>query len=266
MIPPHDVRHLNTLRLGKEVWSFPCLDSTNTLALSLAHDSAHDGLVLLTQEQSSGRGQYGRTWTAPPGSSVLLSVLLFPPPLLRRPARLTAWAAVSVCETILEVSGLQATIKWPNDVLVHGRKVCGILIEQRNTGRGNSALAAAVGIGLNVRQPAEFFAHANLPAGGSLASLSRNTLETGFVADRLIQQLDRAYDRLVHGDATTLEALWKQRLGLVGKQVAVELADRQTEGRLLDVTWEGIVLEESGEIVQIVPELVRHMEEMKLDS
>ena len=87
-------------------------------------------------EQTAGRGQYGRVWTAPAGSSVLLSVLLFPPPALRRPTLLTAWAAVSVCETIQELANLSATIKWPNDVLINGRKVCGILIEQRTVANG----------------------------------------------------------------------------------------------------------------------------------
>ena len=85
-----------------------------------------------------------------------MSVLLFPPPELRRPALLTAWAAVSVCETILPGgTGHQATIKWPNDVLVAGRKVCGILIEQN---RGTVA-----GIGLNVNQTQEMFTPRPLP-------------------------------------------------------------------------------------------------------
>ena len=90
-------------------------------------DSA--GLALLANEQLAGRGQFGRSWQAPAGSSVLVSVVLFPPQPLCRPALLTAWAAVSVCNLIEEITGLKARIKWPNDVLVHGKKVCGILIE-----------------------------------------------------------------------------------------------------------------------------------------
>src|SRR5262245_19737123 len=141
-VPPHDVYHLRGRRLGCRVWSFPVVASTNTLALALADDVRNDGLVLLAQEQTTGRGQHGRTWAAPPGSSVLLSVLLFPPPSLRRTALLTAWAAVSVCETIGAAAGLEAAIKWPNDVLVQGRKVCGILIEQRHAGGGAPATVA----------------------------------------------------------------------------------------------------------------------------
>ena len=260
-IPPHDIGHFNTRRLGRRLWTFPCVDSTNALALSLSNDPANDGLVLLAEEQTSGRGQYGRTWTAPPGSSVLLSAVLLPPPLLRRPALLTAWAAVSVCETILEVAGLEATIKWPNDVLVEGRKVCGILIEQRNTGNADAPLAAAVGIGLNVRQAADVFVHANLPLAGSLASLSGKVLETRWVAEQLIRQLDNVYDRLLAGDMTTLEVFWKRRLGLVGTQVLVETAHQQHQGKLMDVGWDGVVLEGAAGLVRLVPESVRHIED-----
>src|SRR5262249_53884543 len=140
---------------------FDRLASTSELAARLALDAKNDGLVILAEEQTAGRGQHGRVWLSPPGTSVLASVLLFPPPELRRPAVLTAWPAVSVCETIPVLTGLQAQIKWPNDVLIRGKKVCGILIEQ---GKGT-----VVGIGLNVNQTAEHFEEAGLPLAGSLA-------------------------------------------------------------------------------------------------
>src|SRR5260370_36927374 len=98
LLTPHETRELPTRRLGGRMLVFPRLDSTNTLALSLAGDPSQHGLVLLAEEQLAGRGQYGRSWQAPPRSSVLMSLLLFPPPALRRPALLAAWAAVSVCD------------------------------------------------------------------------------------------------------------------------------------------------------------------------
>src|SRR5262249_41132465 len=109
-------------RVGRRVLVYDRIDSTNALALTLAGDPGSDGLVLVAREQTAGRGQQGRTWLSPAGSSVLLSAVLFPPPHLRRPALLTAWAAVSVCETVRETTGLVATIKWPNDVFLQGRK------------------------------------------------------------------------------------------------------------------------------------------------
>jgi BirA family biotin operon repressor/biotin-[acetyl-CoA-carboxylase] ligase len=251
--PPHDEWTLDTRHIGRRVLVYEQIDSTNNLAAGLAHDTGNDGVAVLAHEQTTGRGQHGRTWQAPAGSSVLLSVLLFPPPPLRRPALLTAWASVSVCETVLAVTGLQARIKWPNDVLVRGRKVCGILIEQ--------ARGTVAGIGLNVRQSAASFAAAGLPQAASLAVFCESVPDTAAVARRLIRQLDEEYDRLVQGDVATLEACWRWRLGLLGKQVTAECHDGTRQGRLVEVGWDGVCLEQAGgAVVRLVPETVRHLE------
>src|SRR5260370_6076431 len=100
---------------------FDSVESTNTIALGLADDPANHGTVILAREQTAGRGQYGRSWLAPADSSVLMSVLLFPPPALRRPVLLTAWAAVSVCDLCRQLTGLPVRIKWPNDVMIQDR-------------------------------------------------------------------------------------------------------------------------------------------------
>jgi BirA family transcriptional regulator, biotin operon repressor / biotin---[acetyl-CoA-carboxylase] ligase len=241
--------------IGRRVLVFDRLDSTNSKAASLPHDAANDGIVVLAREQTAGRGQHGRHWECPRDMGVLLSVLLFPPPALRRPAVLTAWAAVSVCEAILRVTGLQARIKWPNDVYVRGRKVCGILIEQ---GKGT-----AVGIGLNVNQSAESFATAGLALGGSLRVFTGQMGNCDEVAKLLIDQLDEEYERLNHGDLDTLEACWKWRFGLLGKQVVLECVDARYEGRLLDMGFDGLCLERVEEgIVVFRPEMVKHLVEV----
>lgn len=242
-------------RVGWKILDFDRIESTNTRAAELATDRANHGLVVRAQEQSAGRGQHGRTWQCPPGSGVLMSVLLFPPPSLRRPAILTAWAAVSVCETILQTTGLQAKIKWPNDVLIHGRKACGILIEQ---GAGT-----VVGIGLNVNQPAEAFEQPGLEHGTSLSLAAGKPLVAADVAKQLIRQLDEEYDRLCSGDLATLEACWEWRLGLLGRQVAIECAETVHQGRLLEVAWSGLELETSaGGVIRLQPEAVRHVRQI----
>lgn len=253
VIPPCDEWRLDTRRLGRRVQIFERLHSTNTHAASLADDRANDGLVILANEQSAGRGQHGRTWTCPSGAGILLSVLLFPPPALRRPVLLAAWAAVAVCETVRQTTGQQARIKWPNDVLVRGRKVCGILIEQSR--------ATVAGVGLNVNQSAESFAASNLPDAGSLALFSSSPLQTHDIARLLIHQLDEEYDRLCAGDLATLEARWKWHAGLLGKTVAVECHDTEHEGRLVDMTWDAVVLQQPNETRMIRPEAVRHIRE-----
>jgi BirA family transcriptional regulator, biotin operon repressor / biotin---[acetyl-CoA-carboxylase] ligase len=252
---------LPTKHLGQRTYIYDRLDSTNSLALSLGNDPTQHGLVLLTREQTAGRGQYGRTWQASPRSSVLMSVLLFPPAQLRRPGLLTAWAAVSVCETILKLANLQAKIKWPNDVLILGKKVCGILIEQRTTGHAESPLATVVGVGLNVAQSADMFEQAGLPLAASLSSLSGLSFVYEDVAKELIRELDDQYEILLDGDFNALEALWKWRLGLLGKFVEVEGVQQNSRGRLLDVTLAGLDLEVArGKVLRLMPEAIRHIE------
>jgi len=249
---PREIWILDTRRLGQRVLVFDQLDSTSTVAAGLAESRDNDGVAVLADEQSSGRGQHGRTWSCPSGSGVLLSVLLFPPPELRLPAILTAWAAVSVCETIRELTGLQARIKWPNDVLIRGRKVCGILIEQ---GQGTVA-----GIGLNVNQEAATFGAAGLTQAASLAVLTGEQRDCYAVARRLLHQLDEQYDTLCAGDLTTLEACWKWRLGLLGKPVIAECADGLHAGTLRDLTWDAVELAQADGTTECLrPEAVTHL-------
>src|SRR5262245_12166642 len=116
--------------IGRWVLRLDRVGSTNTEALRYADDLENEGLVIVAEEQTAGRGQPGRVWHAPHGSSILFSILLFPPLNVRRSVVLTAMASVAVCEAIFHHIQRQATIKWPNDVLLAGKKVCGILIEQ----------------------------------------------------------------------------------------------------------------------------------------
>jgi BirA family biotin operon repressor/biotin-[acetyl-CoA-carboxylase] ligase len=243
---------LDTQYLGRQVLLFDRVDSTNSRAAALAGDPTQDGLVILAEEQTIGRGQHGRSWDCPRGVGVLMSVLLFPPPSVRRPVILAAWAADAVCETIQASTGLQATIKWPNDVLIRDRKVCGILIEQS---RGT-----VVGIGLNLNQRADWFTAAGLPQGGSLALFANRSFDCQAMARLLIGQLDTGYACLCAGDFEPLQTRWRRRLGLLGKPVLVECPDALYRGRLRALAWEGLELEMAdGEMVHLIPESVRHL-------
>jgi BirA family biotin operon repressor/biotin-[acetyl-CoA-carboxylase] ligase len=249
---------LDTRHIGRRVLLYDRTDSTNDRAAELANDPANDGVVILANEQTAGRGQQGRSWHCTAGDGVLMSVLLFPPPALRRPALLTAWAAVSVCETIRKAVNIQAKIKWPNDALIRGRKVCGILTEQRSAVSGQPS--AICGIGLNVNQPAASFACRGLENGTSLAIAAGKLFDCQEIARLLIRQLDDEYARLCAGDLSTLEACWKWRLGLLGKHVEAECLDGVSQGRLLEVGWAGLEIETaSGQVRRIVPEAVRHL-------
>ena len=136
---PDQIEHgLATRWIGRRIAVWNRVTSTNDLAARAGTSASNDGLVVLAEEQTAGRGRRGRSWTAPPRSSILMSVVLFPPPHLAPAvpeaafgcAWLTALGAVATAEVVAAWTGRDATIKWPNDVRVDGRKIAGILVER----------------------------------------------------------------------------------------------------------------------------------------
>jgi BirA family transcriptional regulator, biotin operon repressor / biotin---[acetyl-CoA-carboxylase] ligase len=253
MSPP---RHIGTRHIHLDA-----TDSTNNRAAEFAHDPAYAGMVVTADLQSQGRGQHGRVWQSPPGTNVLLSTLLFPPAELRRPAILTAFAAVVVAETVLQVTGKQATIKWPNDVLLGGKKVSGILIESSTQYSVLSTQYFVVGIGLNVNQSAEDFEKAELPEATSLSISLGQKLDVKGITQLLIENLDEQYARLLSGEIAALEECWAWRLGKAEEAATVELMDASEQrGRLRRIAFDGLTLEQpDGSVRLLKPEEVRHI-------
>ncbi len=248
---PRETWHFDTRHVGRRVLVYDALASTNDTAAELPADDA--GTAVVADHQTAGRGQYGRAWLTRPGSALLLSVLVAPPNHLRRPVVLTAWAAVGVAEAVRTLTGVQARIKWPNDLLIRGKKVCGILIEQR--------AGTVVGIGLNLTQSAEEFAAAGLPDATSLALATGAVLDPRAAVAAVLRRLDEEYSRLVSGELVPLEADWKWRVGLLGRHVTAVLADSESvSGRLRDLTFDGVELEVGESGVRVLrPELVRQL-------
>src|SRR5262249_43930924 len=122
---------LQTQFLGKSLHFFATIDSTNTYAVRLAREGACEGTVVIADSQSGGKGRLGRSWVSPPGVNLYLSAILRPPVPAATVPQLNLLAAVAVADTMVQVCSLTPTIKWPNDVLVGGKKVCGILAEMQ---------------------------------------------------------------------------------------------------------------------------------------
>jgi BirA family biotin operon repressor/biotin-[acetyl-CoA-carboxylase] ligase len=242
--------------IGRRTLWFDEVESTNTLATSYATDTANDGLVLIADHQTAGRGRQGRTWLSPRGCGLLLSALLFPPARLRQPAALTALAAVAACDAIRQHAHLTPTIKWPNDLLVQGRKVCGILVEQ---GQGT-----VIGIGLNVLTPGEAFVAAGLPLAGSLRLFTDEPLDRQAIAESLLTALDASYQELLAGQFARLEEHWRAGLGLVGRDVIVLAQAGQERGRVVELTLNSVTLEgRDGERKRLQPEAIQQMTSLK---
>jgi BirA family biotin operon repressor/biotin-[acetyl-CoA-carboxylase] ligase len=251
---PTSIWDLDHKVIGKLTWHFDELDSTSNHAATHSGEIANNGLAIIADSQTYGRGQHGRVWNANKGQSVLLSVLLFPPDGLRRPAILTAWAAVAVCNTIQDFLGIKASIKWPNDILMDGRKISGILIEQ--------SAGTIVGIGLNILQTPLEFATLGLPFATSMQQFTPHQLNTHEIAKRLLSNLDEIYHQLLDGNVQMLEKDWVSGMGLLGREVLLEEHKKKHEGKLLKQSFAHLELESSmGIRQQFIPENILHLSE-----
>jgi BirA family transcriptional regulator, biotin operon repressor / biotin---[acetyl-CoA-carboxylase] ligase len=191
-------------RLGTPRLHLRSTDSTNQRARALAGEGAPDGMLVTASEQKAGRGRQGRTWSAPPGQSLLMSVVVRPPPRL-----LPLMAAVAVADVASAfVQTERVTIKWPNDVLLDGRKVAGILVE----GRPQEGWAVA-GIGVNVAVDVE-----ELPEElrETAASLGLGSEEVEAVLARILDALGQ---RLEEDEPATIAA-WRERDALLDRRIS----------------------------------------------
>jgi BirA family biotin operon repressor/biotin-[acetyl-CoA-carboxylase] ligase len=250
--PPDQEWHLDS-HLGRRVLVFARLDSTNSLAARLAAEGAPEGVAVLADEQTAGRGQHGRSWLSAPKAGVLLSLVLRPPPALARPSILTVWSGVAVCSLVQSLTGVKPALKWPNDVLLGGKKVCGVLIEQTH--------AVIVGIGLNVTGRESDLDAAGLPHATALGQYLRPPPDTHEVARLLLAQLDDDYEELGRQGPANLVRRWVDCLGLLGREVSVELATGGPllKGVLTELNFDRLTLQTPKSQVELPPEMVSHL-------
>ena len=189
--------------------------STNADVAAAARGAAESGLVLVSDHQSAGRGRFTRVWEAPPGTSLAISVLLRPPPGV--PAKRWSWlpllTGLAVADGLRVATGIRAEVKWPNDVLIDGRKVCGILAERVD---GDAGAAAVIGMGVNTTL-AEY--QLPVPTATSLA-LAGADVEPGEVAAATLEALGQWYLRWLGG--ADLRADYAARCSSVGRTVRVQ--------------------------------------------
>jgi len=231
--------------LGVPVERHASIGSTNDEAFRRADEGAPEGLVVLTQAQTAGRGRQGRAWWDAPGASLLFSVLLRPAIPLAQCPLLALALACSVADVGTEATGAALGIKWPNDVLHDGRKVCGVLAESRISGGAPAAPssrrpAVVLGAGVNVNQTAEDFP---LDLRGSATSLriaaGGKTLRPEELLPAILGRLERYVALAAAGDG---EGLWREvagRLPKQGSEVTVVSGGRRIEGVVEGITESG---------------------------
>lgn len=245
--------------IGRRTIHYEITESTNDRAAELASDPDYSGVCITAGMQSRGRGQQGRSWFSQPDRAILMSLLLHPPEILRRPAILTAWVAVGVVETVCHFTGINPRIKWPNDVLVQGRKICGILIESGQL--PGYPPHFVVGVGCNINVTSEEFARAELDTANSLAMIAGREFVVSEVTDYLLNRLDGEYTRISQGQLDSLEAAWRWHIGLQGRPVTIERMNGEClEGHLQELSFSQIILDRGINGVMVIPpEEIRHI-------
>jgi len=228
---------LGTRVVGRDLRWHDTLPSTNELAMRLAETHVPEGTVVVAEEQTAGRGRRGRAWISPRGG-IWCSAILRPRLPLEQVPLVGLAASVAAARAIRSGARLAARVKWPNDVLVDGRKVAGVLTEA-----GPDAGWIVVGIGINANVEASELAPGSRQRAGSLAELAGAPVDRGEVMRVLLRELDGAYTRLQEpaGPARVLRS-WRETADTLGRAVLVEGQGRVLRGIAEDVDDLGALL------------------------
>ncbi len=241
----------NSLPYAEKIRIFKTLESTNKTAKEMAIAGAEHGTVIISDCQTMGRGRYARSFFSPPGGGLYMSIVLRPDVLrFEDPTAVTAFAAVSVCEAIESVSPQKPKIKWVNDVLIHGKKVCGILTEAVTDLESGSLEWIVLGIGINVSIRDEDFPGELRPLAASIypdekVSGARNQL--------CAEMINRVLGFKTPPSEADIFEKYRQRLAMLGKEITVIQEQTAYRATALDVDPAGhlIVKNEKGELITL---------------
>ena len=228
-------KRLTTNFIGRRLIYLARVSSTQDVARSEAKEGAPEGTTVLAEEQTAGRGRLGRSWASPPGTNLYLTLVMRPP--LERLRSLSIVAPLAAAQAVEETTGLSPRIKWPNDVLIGGRKLAGVLIETELSGR--SPNYSLVGIGLNVNLDVDRVAEIAGIATSLRRELGREVVREEVLA-ALLNRFEALYVEAERGPA--VYAAWRSRLETLGRQVRVTFGEQVEEGLAEDVDAEGSLI------------------------
>lgn len=243
---------LETAWVGQHVVYYPAVGSTNDEAKRLAEAGAPEGTLVIADYQAAGRGRLNREWWSPPGSSLLLSLVFRPAFLAPHQAqRLTMVCSLAVCDAVAKMTGLAAAVKWPNDVLLNGRKLCGLLAELGVAGSRLDYVVVGIGININVDFEGDGVPTLMAPATSLKAALGREVSRLAVLA-ALLRCVEARYERLRAGALPHDE--WQSRLVTLGQEVQVTMPHHALTGLAIGVDANGALLvrQADGQVVRVL--------------
>ncbi|MFA6469621.1 MAG: biotin--[acetyl-CoA-carboxylase] ligase [Bacteroidota bacterium] len=236
---------LDTELFGKKIYCFDSIDSTNSFAKTLSKNDAPHGTVIIAEEQTAGRGRLQRNWQSPKGANLLFSIVLYPDFGMEKISLLPFAGSLAVADAIDSVTGLSATCKWPNDVLINNKKVCGMLAESSTTATEIKKIILGIGINVNQKEfPAELSAKAT-----SLKIESGKDLDRIFLVQKVLEELEHRYIQLSNFPPQQLLNDWRMKALLFGKKITVLESEFSFAATAIDVAEDGslIIQTEDGE-------------------
>lgn len=215
--------------IGREIVFFKTTASTNDKAIEIGRQRENpEGVIVIADSQTHGRGRLGRRWISPPGVNLYFTALLRPSALQKKVPLLPAASAVSIASAIREYAGLNAMIKWPNDILINGKKTGGILVEMTQD-KGRTRLLA-VGIGLNVNMSQDMLPENIRPHTTSLKMENGNHVDRVKLLGKILDNMEKTYKILLNGNKRALINKWLSLNCTIGKVVTVQNYNRVVSG------------------------------------
>ncbi|HEX9880718.1 MAG TPA: biotin--[acetyl-CoA-carboxylase] ligase, partial [Candidatus Binatia bacterium] len=214
---------LTSQRLGKNIHWFETVNSTNVQAHALARQGAPEGDLVIAEEQTHGKGRLGRNWSSPSRLNLYLSLILRPNLPPAHAPQITLMAAVAVADTVQSFGPFPLEIKWPNDVLVGGRKIAGVLTESSSD--GTRVFFVILGIGVNLNFPREQMPEEIRDKATSLIELMQKPVDRNAFAGRLIHNLDQCYGSLEASGFDEIARRWDGYFRLRGERVRVVMPE-----------------------------------------
>jgi BirA family biotin operon repressor/biotin-[acetyl-CoA-carboxylase] ligase len=240
---------LATRELGRTLHHYDELPSTNAKAFELAHEGGFHGEVIVTEHQTAGKGRRGRSWVSPPGKSLSLSVILRPEMPPARAPELTLVAAVALAQTLRD-SGVEASIKWPNDVQLDGKKVAGILTELSADVERVHFIVLGIGVNLNAA-PSDFPPEV-AEIATSVSAARKSSVHRALFTAALLGKLEEWVDTWTEQGFEPVRAAWKQLASTLGQEILVKADGKELRGVAEDIDPSGALLLRVGDRVERV--------------
>lgn len=240
-ITPDEIRlGLKTDFLGQQIHYEESVDSTQKIAHRLAYDGAPEGTVVLAEEQLSGRGRMDRKWYSPKYTGIWMSVILRPNILPTKAPQLTLLTAVAVVQAIEEVAALSPKIKWPNDILINGKKVTGILTELQ--AEADRVKTIIIGIGMNVNQKESDFPEYLHTTATSLSIEKGGYISRPAIIRAVLSNIEKLYLLYLEKGFYPIKLLWESYAVSIGKTITARTLSGNITGRALGITDDGVLM------------------------